>query len=145
MDITEISDIFRENHRNQIKWSANQEDIRAKKYVYIWGKYSLESKRDPEKRTAFKNKISEYLKIEKLTPERLQVWFWDESGFSLRGTRRKNWCKKGSRKNIRGDRRKGRVNLMGGLKYSDKKRFVEFKGNSDNFYRVLKTFYQELN
>jgi hypothetical protein len=54
----------------------------------------------------------------------LQVWFWDESGFSLRVTRRKNWCKKGSRKNIRRDRRKGRVNLMEGLTYSDKKRFV---------------------
>ena len=120
--------------------------LEQKKYVYIWAKYSLESKRDPEKRTAFKNKISEYLKIEKLTPERLQVWFWDESGFSLRVTRRKNWCKKGSRKNIRGDRRKGRVNLMEGLRYSDKKRFVKFisKGNSDNFYKVLKTFYQEL-
>ena len=120
--------------------------LEQKKYVYIWAKSSLESKRDPEKRTAFKNKISEYLKIEKLTPERLQVWFWDESGFSLRVTRRKNWCKKGSRKNIRGDRRKGRVNLMGGLRYSDKKRFVEFisKGNSNNFYKVLKIFYQEL-
>ena len=81
-----------------------------KKYVYIWAKYSLESKRDSDKRTAFKNKISEYIKIEKLTPDRLQVWFWDESGFSLRVTRKKNWCKKGSRKNIRGDRRKGRVN-----------------------------------
>src|SRR4028118_1780775 len=90
--------------------------LEQKKYVYIWAKYSLESKRDPEKRTAFENKISEYIKIEKLTPERLQVWFWDESGFSLRVTRRKNWCKKGSRKNIRGDRRKGRVNLMGGLR-----------------------------
>ena len=35
---------------------------------------------------------------------------------------------------------------MGGLRYSDKKRFVEFldKGNADNFYKVLKIFYQEL-
>lgn len=35
---------------------------------------------------------------------------------------------------------------MGALRYSDKKRFVEFldKGNSDNFYKVIKTFYQEL-
>lgn len=64
----------------------------------------------------------------------------------LRVTRRKNWCKKGTRKNVRGDRRKGRINVMGGLRYSDKKRFVEFlnKGNSNNFYRVLKIFYQEL-
>lgn len=35
---------------------------------------------------------------------------------------------------------------MGGLRYSDKKRFVEFldKGNADNFYKVMKIFYQEL-
>jgi len=35
---------------------------------------------------------------------------------------------------------------MGGLRYSDKKRFVEFldKGNAENFYKVLKIFYQEL-
>ena len=35
---------------------------------------------------------------------------------------------------------------MGGLRYSDKKRFVEFlnKGNSNNFYKVLKIFYREL-
>jgi transposase len=114
--------------------------------VYIWAKYSLESKREPEKRTAFKKKILEFLKIEKATPERLQVWFWDESRFSLRVTRRKNWCKKGSQKKLRGDRRKCRINLMGGLRNSDKKRFVEVisKGNSDNFYKVIKIFYQEL-
>jgi transposase len=76
----------------------------------------------------------------------LQVWFWDESGFSLRVIRRKSWGKKGTRKNVRGDRKKGRVNVMGGLRYSDKKRFVEFltKGKSNNFYKVLKLFYQEL-
>jgi transposase len=47
---------------------------------------------------------------------------------------------------VRGDRRKGRVNAMGGLRYSDKKRFIEFveKGNSESFYKVLKVFYQEL-
>ncbi|BAZ65306.1 transposase [Fischerella sp. NIES-4106] len=35
---------------------------------------------------------------------------------------------------------------MGGLRYSDKKRFVEFidKGNADNFYKVLKIFYEEI-
>jgi transposase len=35
---------------------------------------------------------------------------------------------------------------MGGLRYSDKKRFVEFleKGNANNFYEVLKIFYKEL-
>jgi hypothetical protein len=35
---------------------------------------------------------------------------------------------------------------MGGLRYSDKKRFVEFFdiSNADNFYKLLKSFYQEL-
>ena len=46
--------------------------LKKKKYVYIWAKYSLESKRNPEKRTAFKIKIAEYLKVE-TPPERLQV------------------------------------------------------------------------
>jgi transposase len=120
--------------------------LEKKKYVYLWAKYSLESKRNEKKREAFKEKLEEYLRIEKETPERLQVWFWDESGFSLRVIRRKNWCKKGSRKKLRGDRRKGRINVMGGLRASDKKRFVEFveKGNSESFYQVLKVFYQEL-
>ncbi|MEG4396774.1 winged helix-turn-helix domain-containing protein [Microcoleus sp. BROC3] len=36
--------------------------LKQKKYVYIWAKYSLASKRNPEKRTAFKIKIAEYLK-----------------------------------------------------------------------------------
>ncbi len=98
--------------------------LKKKKYVYIWAKYSLESKRNPEKRTAFKIKIAEYLKIEKESPERLQVWFWDESGFSLRVTRRKNWCKKGSQKKVRGDRIKGRINVMEGVRNSAKKRWV---------------------
>ena len=130
----------------QLSGSQVRRILERKKYVYLWAKYSLEVKRDPEKRKAFKKKIEEYLKIEKLRPNQLQVWFWDESGFSLRVLRRKNWCKKGSRKKVRGDRRKGRVNVMGGLRYSDKKRFVEFldKGNADNFYKVLKIFYQEL-
>lgn len=35
---------------------------------------------------------------------------------------------------------------MGGLRYSDKKRWVEFikKGDSNNFYQVMRGFYQEL-
>jgi transposase len=117
-----------------------------KKYVYIWSKYSLEDKWDEEKRKAFKKKLKEYLEITKKSPERLQVWFWDESGFSLKVIRRKTWCKKGTRKKVRGDRRKGRVNVMGGLRYSDKKRWVEFikKGDSENFYEVIKGFYQAL-
>ena len=69
-----------------------------------------------------------------------------ESGFSLRVIKRKTWCKKGQIKKVRGDRRKGRVNVMGAIRYSDKKRFVEFlnKSNSNNFYKVLKLFYQDL-
>ena len=69
-----------------------------------------------------------------------------ESGFSLRVIKRKTWCKKGHRKKVSGDRRKGRVNVMGAIRYSDKKRFVEFltKSNSNNFYKVLKLFYQDL-
>ena len=130
----------------QLSGSQVRRILEQKKYVYIWAKYSLEVKRNPGKRKAFKKKIEEYLRIEKEIPERLQVWFWDESGFSLRVIRRKNWGKKGKRKKVRGDRRKGRINLMGGLRYSDKKRFVEFldKGNAENFYKVLKIFYQEL-
>jgi hypothetical protein len=52
--------------------------------------------------------------------------------------RRKNWCKKGNEKKVRRDRIKGRVNVMGGLRYSDKKRFVEFFdiSNADNFYKL---------
>ena len=35
---------------------------------------------------------------------------------------------------------------MGAIRYSDKKRFVEFlgKSNSNSFYKVLKLFYQDL-
>ena len=120
--------------------------ISKKKYVYLWSKYSLEHKQDPEKRKVFKEKLEEYLRIEKESPNRLQVWFWDESGFSLRVIKRKTWGKKGHRKKVRGDRRKGRVNAMGAIRYSDKKRFVEFlsKSNSNSFYKVLKLFYQDL-
>jgi transposase len=130
----------------QLSGSQVRRILERKKYVYLWAKYSLEAKRDPEKRKEFKKKIEEYLRIEKSSPERLQIWFWDESGFSLRVIRRKNWCKKGNRKKVTGDRRKGRVNVMGGLRHSDKKRFVEFvdKGNAENFYQVLRIFYKEL-
>lgn len=81
----------------------------------------MEEKRDPEKRKLFKNKIEEYLKITKESPEQLQVWFWDESGFNLRVIKRRTGVEKGKRRKIRGDRRKGKVNVMGGLRYSDKK------------------------
>ncbi|MEG4447115.1 transposase [Microcoleus sp. AT9_B5] len=72
----------------------------------------------------------------KKTPELLQVWFWDESEFSLRVIRRKTWGKKGSRKKITDQRKRGRVNIMGWLRDHDKKRlnFVIKKGDSNTFY-----------
>ncbi|MDR9895019.1 IS630 family transposase [Aetokthonos hydrillicola Thurmond2011] len=126
-----------------IKLSGSQvrRVLERKKYVYLWAKYSLEDKQNPEKRKAFKEKLKEYLRITKETPERLQVWFWDESGFSLRVIRRKNWGQKGTRKKVAGKRRKGRENIMGGLRYHDKKRinFVIKKGNADVFYEQIKS------
>ena len=110
-----------------------------KKYAYLWAKYTLEDKQDLTKRQAFKEKLEGYIEASKLEPERLQIWFWDESGFSLRVIRRKNWGKKGKRKKVTGQRSRGRVNVMGGVRYSDKKRvcfFIE-KGNSDIFYEQL--------
>jgi transposase len=89
-----------------IKLSGSQvrRRLEKKKYVYLWAKYSLEDKQNPEKRKAFKEKLSEYIKITKTNPERLQVWFWDESGFSLRVIRRKTWGRKGHRKKVTGQR-----------------------------------------
>lgn len=120
--------------------------LKSKKYVFLWAKYSLEEKQDPEKRKLFKAKLEEYLRISKETPDRLQVWFWDECGFSLRVIRRKLWTKKGCRKKVSGIRKKGRVSVMGGVRFSDKKRLVDFlpKGTGENFYKVLKDFYQEV-
>ena len=94
----------------------------------------------------FKDKLAEYLRIAKESPALLHVWFWDESGFTLRVIRRKNWCKKGTRSKKKGERRKGRINVMGGVRYSDKKRWVDFipSGNATNFYAVLKNFYGDL-
>lgn len=96
--------------------------LAKKKYVYIWAKYSLEYKQNPAERKNFKKKLEEYIRISKSEPNKLQVWFWDESCFSLRVLRRKLWGKKGSRKKITGQRRKGRVNVMGAMRLSDKKR-----------------------
>ena len=125
-----------------IKLSGSQvrRILERKKYVYLWAKYSLEDKQNPEKRKIFKEKLTEYLRISRATPERLQVWFWDESGFSLRVIRRKIWGKKGQRKKVTGQRRRGKVNIMGGLRYHEKKRinFVIKKGNADVFYEQLK-------
>ena len=53
--------------------------------------------------------------------------------------RRKTWGKKGQKKKITGQRRRGRVNLMGGLRYHDKKRltFVIKRGESNTFYEQI--------
>ncbi len=114
--------------------------LAREKYVYIWEKYSLEDKQDRKKREAFKEKLAGYLKLAKEKPESIQVWFWDECGFSLRVIRRRCWTKKGKRKKVKGQRRRGRVNMMGCLRYSDKKRicFVIKKGDSETFYEQLK-------
>ena len=114
--------------------------LSREKYVYIWGKYSLEDKQDIKKREAFKEKLAEYLKLAKEKPESIQVWFWDECGFSLRVIRRRCWTKKGKREKVKRQRRRGRVNMMGGLRYSDKKRicFAINKENSETFYEQLK-------
>ena len=96
--------------------------LKSKKYVYL-AKYSLKEKQDTVERGLFKDKLAEYLRIAKESPALLQVWFWEECGFSFRVIRRKNWCKKGTRSKKRGERRKGRINVMGGVRYSDKKRW----------------------
>ena len=60
----------------------------------------------------------------------------------------KIWGQKGSRKKVTGQRRRGRVNIMGGLRFNDKKRinFVIRKGEADTFYqeiRALHTFLKQ--
>ena len=114
--------------------------LKRKKYVYIWAKYSLEDKQNSEKREVFKEKLAEYMRIAKEKPNQLQIWFWDECGFSLRVIRRRTWTGKGKRKKVKGQRRRGRVNMRGGLRYSDKKRicFLIKKGDSSTFYEQLK-------
>ena len=118
--------------------------LERKKYAYLWAKYTLEDKQDQNKRKAFKEKLSGYLEASKANPEKLQVWFWDESGFSMRVIRRKNWVKKGSRKKITGQRRRGKVNVMGGVRYHDKKRICYFieKGESKTFYEQISNLYK---
>ena len=110
--------------------------LRQKKYRYLWAKYSLEEKQDAEHRAAFKDKLAAELLGAKHSPEQLQIWFWDESGFSLRVIRRKQWGKQGNRKALSGKRSRGQVNVMGGLRYDDRRRqcyFIE-QGNGDSFY-----------
>jgi transposase len=126
-----------------IKLSSEQvrRVLKEKKYVYHWAKYSLEDKQNPEKREAFKDKLSGYIEASKQEPKKIQVWFWDESGFSMRVIRRKSWRKKGKKKKLTGQRRKGRVNVMGGLRYNDKKRICYFieKGESETFYQKIRS------
>ena len=119
-----------------IKLSSEQvrRILKEKKYAYHWAKYSLEDQQNKHKRKAFKEKLSGYLEASQKEPNQIQVWFWDESGFSMRVIRRKSWRQKGKK-------RKGRVNVMGGLRYSDKKRICYFieKGESETFYKKIST------
>jgi len=120
-----------------------REILRRKKYVYLWAKYSLEDKQDRQKRAVFKQKLAQLLSRTNTNPEQLQVWFWDESGFSLRVVRRQRWTKKGQRYKVLGQRRHGRVNVMGGLREHDRHRLCFFvdKGNADNFFEQLSQLY----
>ena len=116
--------------------------LKRKKYSYIWAKYDLEPKQNPIERALFQERLSRYLVVARDYPELLQVWFWDESGFSLRVIRRKTWGKKGQRKKISGQRRRGRINVMGAIRESDRKRVCFFikKGNADIFLEQLQQF-----
>ena len=84
-----------------------------------------------------------------MAPELFQVWFWDEAGFSLRVIRRKCWTRRGHRRKVTGQRSQGKVNVMGGLRYHDRKRLCFFvdKGNGESFFEQLdslnKFVYQE--
>lgn len=62
----------------------------------------------------------------------------DETGFSLRVIRRKTWGRKGQRKLVTGQRRRGRVNVMGGVRYHDRTRICFFieKGNGDIYEQL---------
>ncbi|MGG6265601.1 IS630 family transposase [Leptolyngbya sp. AN03gr2] len=113
--------------------------LKQKKYGYLWAKSSLEEQQDVKQRQAFRAQLEQELATTLAAPNQRQVWFWDESGFSLRTIRRKQWGKRGARKSVSGKRRRGRVNVMGGLRYHDRQRqcyFIE-QGNSDSFYASL--------
>src|SRR4028119_2453659 len=111
-----LSSYLAEQTGIELTGSQVRKILKQKKYVYLWAKYSLEDKQNPLKRSEFKQKLAQYLELAKIKQELLQIWFWDESGFSLRVLRRKTWGKKGKRKKITGQRRRGRVNVMGGLR-----------------------------
>ena len=57
----------------------------------------------------------------------------------LRVLRRKCWTRRGQRRKVTGQRRRGRVNVMGGLRYHDRKRLCYFveKGNALSFFEQL--------
>ncbi len=116
--------------------------LKRKKYSYIWAKYDLGDKQNPIERALFQKRLNDYLAVAREYPELLQVWFWDESGFSLQVIRRKNWGQKGQRRKIAGQRRRGRVNVMGAIRESDRKRVCFFikKGNADIFLEQLQQF-----
>jgi transposase len=79
-----------------------------------------------------------------VAPEFFQVWFWDETGFSLRVIRRKRWTLRGKRQKVTGIRSRGRINVMGGLRYHDRKTlsfFVE-NGNGESFFESLEKLNQ---
>ena len=90
-------------------------------------------------RAGFREKLTTYLKAGVLAPEIFQVWFWDETGFSLRVIRRKCWTGQGHRREVTGQRSRGRVNVMGGLRYHDRKRLCYFvdKGHGESFFEQL--------
>lgn len=70
--------------QTKIKLSSKQINrILQKKYVYIWVKSSLEDRQDKTERAVFREKLATYLKAGIVAPELFQVWFWDETGFSL--------------------------------------------------------------
>ena len=75
-----------------IKLSSEQvrRILKQKKYAYHWAKYSLEDKQNKQKREAFKEKLSGYIQASEKEPNKIQVWFWSESGFSMRVIRRKS-------------------------------------------------------
>lgn len=79
------------------------------------------------------------MKAGQVAAEIFQVWFWDEAGFSLRVLRRKCWTHRGHRRKVTGQRSRGRVNVMGGLRYHDRKRLCFFvdRGNGESFFEQL--------
>ena len=107
MDGRKISRIFNRANRIDLSSSQVRRILKRKKYSYIWAKYDLEPKQNPIERALFQERLSRYLVVARDYPELLQVWFWDESGFSLQVIRRKNWGQIGQRKKISGQRRRG--------------------------------------